>query len=166
MIRYMPAAVCRRGHVITKDSTSEHVGDRCPDCGARVLKWCPECNAPIPGRVVVPGVVAIGFADDYEPPKFCSRCGTPFPWVGRRERIYELQNLLDEDEDLDEATKLWARETFDKVLAADPTDDKEQRRLWQELNDHAGGFLRHPTTKRIVDTVVNEAVKRAIGLVG
>jgi hypothetical protein len=53
---------------------------------------------------------------------------------------------------------------LDRVRDADPTDEKEQRRLWQELNDHAGDFLRHPATLRILDTVLTEGVKRTIGL--
>jgi DNA-directed RNA polymerase subunit RPC12/RpoP len=36
--RYMPAAVCRRGHTITSDTTlSGDIATKCPDCGARVL---------------------------------------------------------------------------------------------------------------------------------
>jgi hypothetical protein len=157
--RYLPAAVCTRGHVITSNMTHVEAADRCPDCGARVLKGCPECQARIRGICSIP----VG-GESYEPPRFCDYCGAPFPWAGRRERIYELQNLLDDDEDLDEATKLWVREQLDLVLAADPTDEKEQRRLWQQLTDHAGDFLRHPRTQRIVDTIVTEAVKRTVGL--
>jgi hypothetical protein len=158
----MPAAVCKRGHVITTNTTRRaSVEERCPECGARVLTGCPECGHRIRGYYLVPGVMAFG--DDYARPNFCDDCGAPFPWVGRQERIYELQNRLDDDEELDAATKLWAGEMLDKVLATDPTDEKEQRRLWKELYDHAGGFLRHPRTQRIVDTVVTEAVKRAIG---
>jgi hypothetical protein len=161
--RYLPAAICKRGHVITTDTTRRaDVEERCPECGARVLSGCPECGHRIRGYYHVPGTVAFG--GKYEPPKFCDQCGAPFPWVGRKERIYELQNLLDDDEVLDEATKLWVREQLDTVLAADPTDEKEQRRLWQELNDHAGPFLQHPTTQRIVSTIITEGVKRAIGL--
>ena len=157
----MPAAVCKRGHVITGDMTTVHVADHCTDCGARVLTECPECRAYIRGLYHLPSAADRHF----EAPKFCENCGAPFPWVGRQERIYELQNILDDDEDLDEATKLWVREMLDRVRDADPTDEKEQRRLWQELIDHAGDFFRHPTTRRIVDTVVTEGVKRAIGLV-
>jgi hypothetical protein len=157
--RYLPAALCKRGHVIASDMTDTEIADRCPECGARVLTACHECGQRIRGLYHVPGEF---IGQVYEPPKFCDKCGAPFPWAGRKERIHELQNLLDDDEDLDEATKLWVREQLDRVLHADPTDEREQRRLWQELDEHAGDFLRHPTTRRIVDTVISEAVKRVI----
>jgi hypothetical protein len=41
-------------------------------------------------------------------------------------------------------------------------DEKEQRRLWQELVEPAGAAVRHPTIEDIVDTLVTEAVKKAV----
>jgi hypothetical protein len=105
---YTGAAVCTRGHAITKDVRRMEVAKRCPDCGAAVLTACRECGARIRGDYHSPGVVAIGFP--YDRPKFCDDCGAPFPWVGRKERLYELENVMEQESGLDEATTLWLRE--------------------------------------------------------
>ena len=41
-------------------------------------------------------------------------CSAPFPWVSRQGRIYELMNLLEEEE-LDAATELDVREQLEAL---------------------------------------------------
>ena len=157
---YVPAAVCRRGHVATSDATLIEFGERCSDCGARILTQCPACDHRIRGDYKTPGVISAG--GSYDPPKFCDNCGAPFPWVGRQERIWELQNLLDEDEALDEATRLWVEEQLQAVIASDPTDEKEQKRLWNGIAQHAPRLWENDRTRRILDTLITETVKRGL----
>jgi hypothetical protein len=90
---YLPAAICRRGHVVTTDATSALRTEKCATCGADVLDHCPHCGNMIRGSYIVPGFIGVGF--DYERPDFCGDCGNPFPWASRQARIYELMNLLD-----------------------------------------------------------------------
>jgi hypothetical protein len=103
---YRPAAICRRGHVQTIDLTHSEVGERCPTCGAKVLTACPTCQARIRGHYHIPGVVHLD--SGYTPHRFCDSCGKPFPWLDRQGRIFELENMLD-DEDLDDADELGLR---------------------------------------------------------
>lgn len=93
------AAICRRGHVETyylnPSRPARAIAENCPTCGARVLTACPHCDLRIRGDLHVPGV--IGFSPDTRP-SFCDGCGSAFPWATREERIYELENLLDEED--------------------------------------------------------------------
>jgi hypothetical protein len=160
MGEYMPAAVCTRGHTITQDTTVGEGAKRCPDCGGPVLVGCPACNTRIRGYYYVEGVVGGGW--DYEPPKFCDQCGAPFPWVGRQERLYEFENLMEQEPGLDEATKLWLRERLAALRQVDAMDDKAQRQAWQEIKDHAQALWENPMAQKVLDTLLTQAVQRAL----
>jgi hypothetical protein len=131
------------------------------NAAAEVLTTCPTCSTRIAGKYEVPGVVSIG--ESYEPPKFCDKCGAPFPWVRRKERIWELQNALEEESDLDEATKLWVSEQLALLQNLEFTDEKAQKRLWENLREHAPQLWKHERTQRIIDTLISAGVKSAIG---
>jgi hypothetical protein len=124
---YRPAAICKRGHTQTQDLTLGEVGERCPTCGAKVLTGCPKCRTRIRGYYHVPGVTS--FTGDYTPPRFCDSCGAPFPWLDRQGRIFELENMLD-DEDLDDASELAVREQL-RALADPDLDEGEERKRWE-----------------------------------
>jgi len=157
---YRQGAVCKRGHVQTRDISRMPIGDRCPDCGAAVLKSCSRCGHRIRGDYDVPGVVAIGFS--WEPPQFCDKCGAPHPWVNRQGRIYELENLLD-DEELDPADELAAREQL-HALASEDLDDEEQARRWMRVKRHAPGLFERLGAQRIIETVAAAAIRQQLGL--
>jgi hypothetical protein len=91
-----PVSVCERGHVIhlSPDPEVHH----CPDCGASNSFRVPsvrKADSRSQPRLAVP----------VHPPDFCSNCGAPYPWVGRKGRIYEMENLLAEQK-LDPAIEL------------------------------------------------------------
>ena len=97
---YEPAAVCRRGHVATSNMTDEgEPSPRCPTCGAMVLTECLACGYRIQGDELLS---TLGW---YNPPDFCDQCGRAHPWASRQARLYQLENLLDE-QDLDPADRL------------------------------------------------------------
>jgi hypothetical protein len=157
---YKPAAVCRRGHVQSRDLTVGEVGERCSKCGAKVLTGCPKCGKRIRGRYEVPGVVSLG--GKYTPPNFCDSCGHPFPWLDRQGRIFELENLLD-DEDLDEATELAVREQL-RALASPDLDETEERQRWERVKRNAPGLWEKSGARAILESVVSAAVKGSLGL--
>jgi hypothetical protein len=136
------------------------VAKRCPQCGAIVLTACPECGTRVRGDYDSPGVVALGFP--YDPPKFCDECGAPFPWVGREERLYELENVMEQEPGLDEATKLWLREQIAHLHDIEAMDPKAQRDVWQPIKDHAEVLWNNPAAQKIMGTLMSEAVKRAL----
>src|SRR4051794_25269567 len=84
------AAVCRRGHVTQAFIEDPRIkGERCDDCGAKVLVACESCGYRIRGATSA-------IARNYALPSFCDGCGSVFPWTGRRQRIQHVQNVVDE----------------------------------------------------------------------
>jgi hypothetical protein len=165
---YRAATVCRRGHPQSSGLTKYPAGElgRCPDCGANVLVACPRCGFRIrggndstvspPGHELSPG---------YSPPNFCDGCGAPHPWAPRQARLCELENLLDE-EDIDEADRLVVTDHLRRRQSLDPDEDLEQeRRLWSAVKRRAPGLFAG-SGKRILDTLIDHATRRALGMDG
>src|SRR5207302_1112489 len=121
---YRPAAVCRRGHMITATADSgSGISTFCPRCGSEVLTACESCGFRIKGR-------RIGMSGaPYTPPDFCDNCSAPFPWLSREGLVFQLQNLLD-GEELDEATRLEIREQLE-ALAERDISLEEQLSRWE-----------------------------------
>jgi hypothetical protein len=156
---YKSAAICRRGHVIAMDVTLKaEIPHRCPDCGGEVLTACGECGHRIQGYEAIP-MVAHGH---YDRPSFCDDCGAPFPWLGRKERLYELENIMEQEPGLDDATKLWLREQIVALEGIGAMDTKAQRDAWQAIKDHAQALWDNPAAQKIIGTLVTEGVKRAL----
>jgi hypothetical protein len=96
------------------------------------------------------------------PSDFCDYCGAPHPWASRQARIFELENLLDQDDSMDEPTRLKVREQLE-VLARDPSADTATeaerwatvKKLWPNVVD-AG--------QTILVSVVTSEVRRTFGL--
>jgi hypothetical protein len=154
--RYLSAAICRRGHV--EAEAIEYAGDtppRCPECGTAVLTGCPRCDNRIRGA-------SRGMYGGYNPPDFCDHCSAPFPWVSRQGRIYELLNLLDEEE-LDPATELEVREQLE-ALTNPEIDDEEASRRWRRVRDKAPRFWEKSGAQRILETVVTAAIKAQLDI--
>lgn len=157
--QYMPAAMCRRGHTITTDATNKPLGAHCELCGAKVLGACPTCGNLIRGYYSIPGVF---YSPDYTPPDFCHACGSPYPWAGRQARIYQLQNLLD-DEQLDSADELVVREQLGALMNED-VDEQEQVRRWKRIKDAAPDFLLKAASQPIVASLITGVARKELGL--
>jgi hypothetical protein len=127
----------------------------CRDCGARVLTECEACETPIPG-------LPVGVGGKYRPPDFCLECGTPYPWLSRRGRIYLLENMLD-DAELDPATELEARELLEALTAAD-LEDAEQLERWRRFKSLVPQVWEKSGAQRILESVVSATIKGALGL--
>lgn len=158
---YRPAAVCKRGHLITDDITRHpEVGKRCTKCGAPVLVACPECNARIRGEYHVEGVAILG-GKAAPPPNFCDDCGAAFPWVNRQGRIYELQNRID-DEDLDPASELIVREQLEALLDSDIADEEAARR-WGKIKELAPGLWEKSGARTIIESLATAYIRAHVG---
>lgn len=158
MADYNSAAVCRRGHIATNriEYSEAPPPKRCAECGAEVMTECPHCSYRIRGA-------AVGFhGADEAPPDFCDKCGGPFPWLSRQGLIYQLENMLD-DEDLDPATKLEVREQLEALTSPD-LDDEEQLRRWAKVKELAPTMWEKSGAQRILESVVSAAVKGTLGL--
>jgi hypothetical protein len=158
---YLPAAICRRGHVVTRDATSSLRTDKCATCGADVLTECPNCGNIIRGSYIVPGL--IGFSEDYTAPDFCGDCGKPFLWASRQARIYELMNLL-EAEGLDPAAELKVREQLQALAEADDEDEEAEEARWQRVRRLAPTLWERSGAQQIITTLVLAEARVRLGL--
>lgn len=104
MNAYDIAQVCPNGHV-ANDATQKqpiHNKEYCPRCGERTTTVCLKCNASIPGRYLVEGVVYA--PSHYKLPAFCQYCGRPYPWTSRKQRaaielfMAEVEDKKDQEE--------------------------------------------------------------------
>ena len=159
MGEYRQAAVCRRGHVETEDITLHTVAERCTECGAKILTNCEACGGRIRGFYYVEGV--IGFGSEYSPPDFCDLCGSPHSWASRQARIYQLENLLDE-QDLEPAEALKIRDELEALRSMPEMDESEEGRRWEKIKKIAPGFVQ--AGGRIIETLVTAAIKAQLDL--
>jgi hypothetical protein len=157
---YTDAAVCRRGHVATSVISAEKLSPKCARCGAVVITNCAPCGNRIRGRWIEPGVINMG--QTYAPPPFCDQCGSPHPWAGREARIYELQNLLDEEQ-LGPAEELVVHEQLTALLNPE-LDEKEQLKRWKRIREAAPDFLLKTASQPIVVSLITGVARKELGL--
>jgi hypothetical protein len=159
---HAPAAICRRGHVLTSDAMSDRarLAPRCEKCGAEVLTRCPACERQIRGVYIdEEGYTSLLV---YEVPDFCAYCGMPFPWASRQARIYQLMDLL-EAEGLDPATELKVREQLEALTNPD-IEEGDERKRWERVKQLAPKLWEKTGAQQILVTVVSAGLKQQLGL--
>ncbi len=154
---YTHGAACRRGHWASFNVSTGSPAPRCPECGAEVLTGCPNCGMRLRG-VLIGGVIG---AHGSPPQNFCDKCGGPYPWVDRRGRLWQLENLLD-DENISEADRLTVGEQLQALRGGDSVPEEEQRERWQRVKQLAPGLME--SGKAIVVTVVSATIQRQLGI--
>lgn len=158
---YQAATVCRRGHVQSRchRSIPTDLG-RCPKCGADVLARCRECGLRIRGNYYVPR--SFGGRPSSVPP-FCDGCGSAHPWASRTQRLYELQNILDQEE-IDDVDRLWIDEQMDRLRADDGSmTEKQEKDVWSGVKQRAPGLF-DAAGKAVLSGVVSAGVRATLGL--
>lgn len=160
---FQGAAICRRGHVehSSLDPTRERasIAEKCPSCGSDVLTACPNCNLRIRGRLHSPGVVSM---TPYPRPSFCDGCGAAYPWATRIERIYELENLLDQEE-IDQADRVVIQADLARLRTED-LSASDEKRVWERIKSRAGSALTSGPVQRVMEGVVSAAIRSQLGL--
>ncbi|MFG2102987.1 DUF2321 domain-containing protein [Micromonospora echinaurantiaca] len=159
---YRAAAICRRGHVARSVLTP---GDSYPDdskcvaCGALILTGCPSCQMRIRGKRYSQAVLGGSFSR----PSFCDCCGAAYPWATKEERIYELENILDE-EDMDEADRVFIHDRLRELREAGDLDEKRERQLWTQIRDRSGKFIKSEPVQKIAETLITAAVRNQLSI--
>lgn len=157
------AAICRRGHVETSFlkpmDADKAIPENCPTCGARVLTACQHCDLRIRGDHFIPGVAVIS---TYQRPSFCDGCGSAFPWATREERIFELENLLDE-EDIDEADQVVIQDQL-RRLRNSGLSEREEEQAWETIKRRAGKAITSGPVVRVLEGLVSAAIRQQLGL--
>lgn len=84
--------ICLNGHQLTDCADwTEPVSGFCKKCGKKLIDSCPNCHSIIEGHYHVDGVAILGRRSVLVP-KYCEKCGKPFPWT--EASIKALENLL------------------------------------------------------------------------
>ncbi len=155
------AAVCMRGHVVTSIIFPDYlVPNHCRRCGAPVLTKCFSCPAPILGT---PNTSSLFRKYKYQPDPFCWSCGRPYPWATRQQRLGHLYNLIDFQDDLDEADRLTIMEQV-AVLSKPEDEVSDEQRV------QAGSVIKRLAPKMweaalpILQTVLSAELRKQLGL--
>jgi len=80
------AAICRLGHLASRDVEEEQIERRCRSCGVEVFSRCVSCNAPVRGPEFTlrqgppPSLVRV-YIGGYRLPERCDRCDRAHPWA-------------------------------------------------------------------------------------
>ena len=154
---YDVAQICMKGHVINdrvRDYPA-HNQNYCDKCGSETVTKC-SCEESIRGDYVVPGV--FGGTRSYDPPKYCHKCGKPFPWT--EEALEVGAQLAEEIEELspEERKRL-------KQIIADLTIESPRAELAKKRFKGLSGKLgkdSYEALKGVLVNVVSEAMKKAL----
>ncbi len=165
------AAVCVNGHVKTSHVPSNIrdflardqlprptlIPHYCGLCGGKILVACRSCDSGIVGEWE-------GDRDAWwRPDAFCWKCGVPYPWATREQRINQLYALVDDEDLEDEADLLAVREQI-AVLSKLDGEVTEGQRV------RAGETIKRLAPKAwevfrpVAQTVLTAEVKRRLGL--
>jgi hypothetical protein len=102
-------------------------------------------------------------AAEREPDPFCWNCGKPYPWATREQRIGHLYNLIDFQDNLDEADRLTIIEQI--AMLSKPEDEASD-----EQRVKAGSVIKRLAPKMweaaspVLQTVLSAELRRQLGL--
>jgi len=114
---YDTSQICENGHRITQFAeTGKHIEDHCSKCGAKTVTACVHCGQKIRGHLH--GTMPSVYEDPI--PKFCHKCGKPYPWM--EDRLQTAKELLYHDDKLsqEDREKLW---DLLQYVMSDPKSD-------------------------------------------
>ena len=144
----MPYICPATGHAV-----DEPDGEFCGDHGARLFTHCRTCS----------GEWSVTWDpktyDGEKGTDFCSRCGSPAPWLSRRKLIQWLKAQVQASA-LEAAQQLELREVLDRISEMNPGDTKTVAG-WERLRELAPTVWENANP--IIRTLVTEGVKRALG---
>jgi hypothetical protein len=139
------------GHLI-----EEPEGAFCPDHGVPWFDNCQNCGALWTAGRTSPENYFQTAGDD-----FCAACGMPAPWVSRDRLIRWIRHQIQADKDIPGATRLELLAVLERLEAMKP-DDTKTVAGWEQIKKAAPNVWE--SVKPVIQTVVGEGVKKALGL--
>jgi hypothetical protein len=151
------ALICRKGHVAVGSlgSGSSHETEFCEECGETTISGCDECDWPIRGFGPQQWM-----AGPYDKPKFCGKCGSPYPWT--RDILAETDKFTDTITSLTEEEKQDVKKTVKDLTVDDPTTPAKSdrlKKLLQKAGPAAGEIL-----KSLISTIATAEAKKWLGI--
>ncbi|WP_299707873.1 DUF2321 domain-containing protein [uncultured Pontibacter sp.] len=154
---YDVAQICLNGHVITPMAqTSPNFQQKfCNECGEKTVMNCQSCGSLIKGFYHVTGVIGLY---DYEKPKFCENCGTPYTWTERQQNA--ANELIDFSEKLSEAEKEDFKASVNAIIRNSTNSNVAQLKFKKYIAS-AGSEIAKGMRDIFID-VVSESVRKSI----
>lgn len=151
---YDTAQICLNGHVVNSTTIDfpEFSKDFCTTCGKKTIIECPQCHAPIQGHLQG------AFPDTFDAPRFCHKCGEPYPWT--MARIDAARKLAGELDDLDKDEQILLAGSIDDIVRDGPKTTVAATRV-KKLMAKVGKATADSLRKILVD-VATEAAKKTI----
>lgn len=105
---YYTAQICLNGHIVADsvDLVTDESEKFCSRCGSDTITNCTKCGNRIRGRWVTSWVSTGEVRPLHDPPGFCHKCGSPYPWTVKKievakEKISQIKTISKEErEDL------------------------------------------------------------------
>ena len=154
---YSVAMVCLNGHAVNThaDSRPDRNEKYCSDCGAETITQCVNCNAPIRGRYMTPGVILAGV---YTAPSFCYGCGNAYPWT--EAKIQAAEELADEMDKLTPEEREQLKRSIHDIIRDTPQTPVAATRF-KRLVGKAGQKMGEALWGIVVD-IASETAKKMI----
>ena len=156
---YDVAQICENGHVansMARDHAASNQ-DHCDKCGAPTIMACPSpsCQTPIRGfyHASVPSIF-----DTYAVPRFCYKCGKPFPWT--ETALDSAKKLVEELDQLDRDEKDKLNGSIGELVQDSPKSQVAAVRF-KRLMEKAGGPAAD-AMRGIVINLFSEAIKKMV----
>jgi hypothetical protein len=151
---YDTAQICLNGHVVNSTTIDfpEFSKDFCTDCGQKTITQCPQCHTPIQGDLR--GV----FGGKLEAPRFCHKCGEPYPWTAAR--ITAARELANELDGLDKDDRMLLVASIEDIVRDSPKTTLAATRFRKIVAK--GGKVAVDSFRDILVNVAAEAAKRII----
>jgi hypothetical protein len=155
---YDIAQVCRNGHMVNSSSnrTPQFNQDHCDRCGSPTVTACERCGEPIRGHYWGRG---LQLTED-EPPRFCHKCGSPYPWT--EAGIEAARELAREAENLNKDERGLLEQSLDDVIRDSPRTGLAAERIKRLLTKASKGTAQ--AIRDILVDIASETAKRSLGL--
>jgi hypothetical protein len=138
----------------------EHLdGPNCAKHGVPFFTHCPTCGEPWPLHAK-----HAPWGDPDWGENFCAACTAPAPWLSRGELLEWIRNQVRAEGMRGAISRSTALDLAEMVqhMESKSADDTKTIEAWKRLRDTAPKVWE--ALKPVVNTVIGEAVKRALGL--
>lgn len=141
------AQICLKGHVQSSDGTPFDPKAHCKKCGSPCIDECTHCQEPIQG------------AEKYRPasfsrPRFCHRCGKPYPWT--EDALRTARELLAHDDKLSPDERNQILDDMEYIIS-DPKGDLVATK--KKLLDFKLEKVKAPIREAVLDFMAKLAVE-------
>ncbi|MEP0814589.1 MAG: DUF2321 domain-containing protein [bacterium] len=136
------AIICENGHLITSVAQlrTHEAQERCSKCGLPTIQSCKSCGETINGSIVLDCPIPLVrlktrpvIVPGFELPKFCSKCGSPYPWTENRLQLAEQMAAMVDELD-PEGQRILAGD-LKEIANETPAGELAAGRIWHTFKN-------------------------------